>query len=461
MAISFGGINTGLPPNIVEQLVEVERMPMKTLEARKDKISEKLKLVNDLEAKLREVTKNLKVLAGAKGFSDIKLISGDPNVVEGAVDPELVQSGTWNIEVLELANKASAISNGFPDKNESEIGVGYFRFDTPEGQKEVYIHGGNNTLEGAAKAINAAGVGMRASVINDKSDHDNPWKMIISAEKVGGDNGVSYPTLYFLDGDQDFYFDRELEAKNGRIKIDGFEVEIPDNKIEDLVPGVSLTIKQAAPGKIINLTVKEDMEVVSGKIKSFVETMNGALTFIQTQSKIGKDTDTTKTLGGDTLIRTVENQLRQLLQGQQFGVASDIHSLSQLGISFNRNGTLDFDEEKFNTMLIKKSDHVQRFMVGDGFSTGFIAATRRTISGMLDGIFGPISNKKKGLQSQIDQADQRIENMERSIQMKEQNLKRKFANLEETMSRLKSQGAQLQAKLGGGGAGSFNFGGGG
>jgi flagellar hook-associated protein 2 len=51
--------------------------------------------------------------------------------------------------------------------------------------------------------------------------------------------------------------------------------------------------------------------------------------------------------------------------------------------------------------------------------------------------------------------------MERSIQMKEQNLKRKFANLEETMSRLKSQGAQLQAKLGGGGAGSFNFGGGG
>lgn len=459
MAISFGGINTGLPPNIVEQLVEVERMPMKSLEARKEKISERLKLVNDLESKLREVTKNLRELAGAKGFSDIKLISGDPNVVEGAVDPELVQSGTWNLEVLELANKASAISNGFPDKNESEIGVGYFRFDTPEGQKEVYIHGGNNTLEAAAKTINSANVGMRASVINDKSDKENPWKMIISAEKVGGDHGVSYPTLYFLDGDQDFYFDKELEAKNGRIKIDGFEVEIPDNKIEDLVPGVSLTIKQAAPGKIINLTVKEDMEVVSGKIKSFVETMNGVLGFLQSQSKIGKDTDTTRTLGGDTLIRSVENQMRQLLQGQQFGINSDIKSLSQLGIAFNRNGTLEFDEEKFNSMLIKKSDHVQRFMVGDGFSSGFIAATRRTISGMLDGVFGPISNKKKGLQSQIDQADQRIENMERSIQMKEQNLKRKFANLEEKMSKLKSQGAQLQAKLGGGGAGGFNLGG--
>lgn len=459
MGISFGGINTGLPPNIVEQLIEVERMPMKTLEVRKEKVSEKLKLVNELETKLREVTKNLKELAGARGFSDIKLISGDPNVIEGAVDPELIQSGSWNIEVLELASKASAISNGFPDKNATELGVGYLRFDTPEGQKEVYIHGGNNTLEGAAKAINSAGVGMRASVINDKSDPEAPWRLIISADKVGDDHGVSYPTVYFLDGDQDFFFDKEMAAKNGKIKLDGFELEIPDNKLEDLVPGVSLNIKQAAPGKVINLTVKEDMEVVSGKIKGFVETMNGALTFLQSQSKVNKETDTTRTLGGDTLIRSIENQLRQLLQGQQFGTGGDVRSLSQLGIAFNRNGTLDFDEEKFNSILVKKSEQVQRFMVGDGFSSGFIAATRRTISGMLDGVFGPVANKKKGLQGQIDQADQRIENMERSIQMKEQNLKRKFANLEETMSKLKSQGAQMQAKLGGGGAGGFNLGG--
>lgn len=458
VAISFGSINTGLPPNIVEQLIEVEKMPIKNVEVRKEKVNEKLKLVNELETKLRDVTTNLRQLAGAKGFMDIKLISGDPNVIEGAVDPELVQSGSWNVEVLELATKASAISNGFPDKNETEIGVGYFRFDTPEGQREVYIHGGNNTLEGAAKAINAAGVGMRASVINDKSDPDNPWRLIISADKVGGDENVSYPTLYFLDGDQDFYFDRELEAKNGKIKIDGFEVEIPDNKIEDLVPGVSLTIKQAAPGKMINLTVKEDMEVVSGKIKGFVDSMNGVLTFTQSQLKIGEKTDTTRTLGGDSMVRSIENQLRQLIQGQQYGVSGEVRSLSQLGIQFNRNGTLEFDEEKFNQMLVKKSDHVQRFFVGDGFSTGFINTTRRTISSMLDGAFGPIANKKRGFQSQIDQADQRIESMERSVAMKEQNLKRKFANLEEKMSRLKSQGAQLQAKLGGAGMGGFNLG---
>ena len=48
--------------------------------------------------------------------------------------------------------------------------------------------------------------------------------------------------------------------------------------------------------------------------------------------------------------------------------------------------------------------------------------------------------------------------MEKNLGVKEQNLRRKFANLEETMSKLKSQGDQVAAKLGGGGAGAMNFG---
>ena len=460
MAISFGSINTGLPPNIVEQLVEVEKLPIKSLEAKKDKVSSRLKLVDELETKLRGVNKNLRDLAGAKGFSDIKLTSGDSNIVEGTVDPSLVQSGTWNIEVLRLANKAAAISVGFPDRDQTQIGVGYFKFDTPDGTKEVYINNSNNTLEGAAKAINAANVGMHASTIHDKSDPEAPWRLIVSADKVGGDHPVQYPTLYFLDGDQDFYFDEERPAENGLVKIDGFEIEIPDNTIEDLVPGLTLNIKQAAPGKVVSLTVKEDVQVISGKVKGFVETMNEVLTFLQGQSKLTKDTDTTKTLGGDSMIRGVENQLRNLIQTSQYGIDGPIRALSQMGITFNRAGSLEYDEDKFNSILAKRSDAVQSFFVGDGFNTGFIATTRRTISSMLDGVFGPVSNKRRGLQQEIDQTDNRITAMERNVAMKEQNLRRRFANLEAQMSKLKQQGTYIAQKLGGPEAGGFNLSGG-
>ena len=52
--------------------------------------------------------------------------------------------GTWNVEVESLAQKASAVTNGFPDKDKTQIGTGYFKFQYPDGEKEVYINGASS-----------------------------------------------------------------------------------------------------------------------------------------------------------------------------------------------------------------------------------------------------------------------------------------------------------------------------
>lgn len=450
--ISFGGLASGLPPNIVDQLVEAERIPIKTIETNKGKQESRLKLVQELETKLNAITSSIGALASTKGFSDIKLNSGDPNVINGVVDPTKSVNGNWNVEVIELAQKAAAITNGFPDKDKTQIGIGYFRFETANGEKEVYINGENNTLEGAANAINRSGLGVKASVINDRSDPDEPFKLMITGDSVGGENAVSYPTLYFLDGDQDLYFDEEKPAKNGKIKVDGFEFEIGDNKVPDIIPGVTLELKQASPGRTVNIGVKEDMEVVTGKIKSFVDGMNGVLAFIQQQNAMGKDTDTSATLGGDSLLRGIENRLRALVQNPQFGVNGEIKRLNQLGISFNRNGTLEYDEKKFNDTLVRNPVAVQTFLAGDGFSTGFIPSLKREVSTVLNQAFGPVAIRKRALQDRISKMDEQIANKERQLVRKEDQLRAKFAKLEETMSKLKGQAGQIAAAgMGGGG----------
>lgn len=388
----------------------------------------------------------------------MKLNSGDPNVIQGAVDPNSAINGNWNIEVEDLAQKAAAITNGFPDKNKTQVGVGYFRFDTTDGKKEVYINGNNNTLEGVMSAINAAGVGVKASIFNDRSDPDAPYKLMISGENVGGDNQISYPTLYFLDGDQDLYFDDKRPAKNGRIKVDGFEFEIGDNKVTDVIPGVTLELKQATPGRTVNVSVKEDKEVVTGKIKSFVDAVNGVLSFVQQQNALNKDSDTTSSLGGDSLLRSVENRLRSLIQNPQFGVGSDVTRLNQVGITFNRNGVLEYDEKKFNNTLAANPNSVQKFLAGDGFNTGFIPSLRREIGVLLNSAFGPVAIRKRALQDKISQMDKQIEDKQRQLAKKEENLRNKFARLEETMSKLKGQGAAVGIigsglSMGGGGPG--------
>jgi flagellar hook-associated protein 2 len=458
-SITFGGINSGLPPNLVEQIIESEKAPIHTLEKKKEKSENKLKLVTDLETKLRAIEGSLGTLATQKGFNDIKLESGDANIITGSADAS-APKGNWNVEVVQLAQKASTITNGFPDKDKTQIGTGYFKFDTPEGKKEVYINNSNNTLDGAAAAINAAGIGVKAAVINDHKDSDNPFKLMISGNDPGNENKVSYPTLYFLDGDQDMYFEDKTEAKNGIIKMDGFEFEISNNTVTDVIPGVTLDIRQAAPGRQVNVTIKENREAVSTKVNDFIKSMNDVLGFIQAQNQMNEKTDTSSTLGGDQIIRMLEGRLHKIIQDPQYGVTGSIKRLNQLGIEINRGGTLKLNEEKFNQTLAKQPDDVYKFFAGDGFNVGFVPSIKREIKTLTDTAFGPISNRKRALEDNIKRTDESIANKEKALDKREQQLRRQFTNLEETMGRLKQQGAAVGQIGGGGGMGGMNLSGG-
>ncbi len=450
MGIAIGGLGSGLPPNIVEQLMDAEKMPIKAMQQQKGKQENKLKLVTDLETKLSSISSSLGTLASMKGFQDMKLTSGDNTIINGTVDPSVGVTGSWNLEVKQLAEKAAAITNGFPDKDKTEIGVGYFRFKTPDGEKDVYINSKTDTLQGAVNAINSARVGVKASIINDRSDPDNPYRLLLSGEALGTDKKIEYPTLYFLDGDQDIFFDKQNPAKNGVLKMDGFEFEVGENVVSDLIPGVTLDLKQASPGHAININVKEDVQAVGGKIKGFVDSVNAVLTFIQSQNRLSEKTDTSQTLGGDSILSSIENRIRRLVQEPQVGVQGPIKRLNQMGLEFSRSGVLDFKQEKFDSVLAKDPVAVQQFFAGDGFNTGFVPAIKREMNAILAQGFGPLTNRKKALQDRIGQIDQRISDKERQLGKKEEALRNKFAKLEETVSRLKGQGGALAGIQGGG-----------
>ena len=79
--IRITGMASGLPPNIVDQLMDAERIPVKEMESKKVTEDEKYKLVEELETKVNEVPKGIVELIGTKGFTNMKLNSGDPNII--------------------------------------------------------------------------------------------------------------------------------------------------------------------------------------------------------------------------------------------------------------------------------------------------------------------------------------------------------------------------------------------
>lgn len=450
--IRFLGMASGLPPNIVEQIMEGERIPVKQMENKKMVEDDKLKLITDLDTKIQAIPKTLGELMGTRGFQANKLLSGDPTIINGTVDPDNVLTGTWAVEVERLAHKPGALTSGFEDKDKTQMGTGYIRFFTTEGKKEVYINSSNNTLEGIANAINNSGNGLKANILNDRSQKDAPFKLLVTGLATGDDNQVEFPVVYMLDGDSDFSFDQTREAQNAKVKIDGFAIEVPENTISDIIPGVNLELKQSAPGKEVMISVKEDSEVISGKIKEFVDAYNAVLSFIQGQNKLQKDKagrERLGPLGGDGLTRSLENTMRRLIINPQYGTNSSISRIIELGIEFSRGGTLNFSLEKFQAKLVADPKGVAGFLRGDGFQTGFVPTLKRELANLVNANFGPIGIRKKGLSDKIKNIDQRIETKEKQLEKKEESLRRKFSDLESKMSKLQSQGAAVGGMAGG------------
>jgi len=449
--IRISGLASGLPPNLVDQVIEAERVPVKSMQEKKAKVEDKVKLVQDFETKLNDISKNLGTIIGARGFSDKKFTSSFPDIISGTLDPDKSEPGEWNIEVTQLAGKPSVVTNGFPDKNETTIGVGYIRFNTPEGEKEVYIDEDNSTLEKIAEKINQSNTGMRATVINDRSSKDESFKLQITGMKTGDDNEVQFPTVYMLDGKRDFQFVSSIKSQNAKFKLDGQEFEVAENLVKDIIPGVTLDLKRAQIGSPVRLSVTENQEMISDKVKSFVEAYNAALGFIQTQNKLTKDkngNDRLGPLGGDSMLRMTESRMRSIIQDPQF-TTSKYKRLIELGVEFTRSGTLTFNQEKFTKMVNTDPQSVAMFFRGDMVKNGFIPNLRNKIAQIVDPTTGTVTSRRKNYQDQVSQMDKRIEQKEKNLVRTEEQLRNKFSKMEEAMSKIQSQGAASKSALAG------------
>jgi len=465
MGIRFGSINTGLPPDIVKQIIQSERRPIMALEDQKGKLEERGKLVSEIQGLVREIESSVREIDSMRKFRLLKADVGREDLMRVDIDSQVAQPGEYEIKIELLAQKSSAISNGFPDPDETDVGVGYFSYELPESEqhpdglyKEVWIDSDDNTLNGLAKKINdERALGLQAIVVNDGTFTENPYRLIITKVKSGDYQRVEWPSFYFTNGDQDFYVDQEREAHDAIIHVDGFRVEVPENRTSALIPGVSMELLNADENDEFTLSIKEDIPAIADKIQALVDKINKALKFVIDQNTLDAESDTSRTLGGDSTLQTLESRLRRIMLDPiltEFGVKR----LNSAGIELQRDGLLKFNKEKFQVEIGKDFERVAQLFVGwydpeeEFYRNGFAQTLENAVVGFTRPGNGVLETRAQGVKSRIKEINRNIDNKERALALREQSLARRFARLETTMNELKSQSAGLAA-LGGGGGG--------
>ena len=434
----------------VKEIINAEREPIRLIESRKAKENEKLKLVQEFVGKVKKLPEVLKDLENFRKFRELKadLPPGAKDLLEVSLDKEVAEPGEYQLEVTQLAGKHSMISDGYASAD-AEIGVGYFTYELPDGDtKSIWIGPGSNTLKGLIGAINSAkGIGVQASIVNDGAGGDTPWRVVVQGKKSGVDNDITYPDFYFLDGDFRFYVDDERDAQNAIVKFNGFEIMSQANKFE-LLPGVSIDLKAAKEDYEFTLNISEDIPKMAAKLKALVDAINGVLEFVNKQNKLDATSDTSRTLGGDTSLFTIESRLRRFVF-QEFNVSDnddeDLMRVSDTGIQFEKTGLLTFKEDKFKKMIDSDYDRVATLYTGEG---NFIDSIKALTTGFLQPDSGPVTTREKGIRDRIKTMDEQVAMKEKNLERREQALRRQFSQLEGLMNNMAGQQSYLQQAMG-------------
>jgi flagellar hook-associated protein 2 len=445
--ITFSGFNNIDFNLILNAVMQQASQPLAAIQNRQTAIRSQLTSFDLLKNRVQEMLDAAGDLADPQAVQGLAGTSSHPDAVSISTSSQAV-AGQYAIVVNSLARaQVTASASTAPDANTTVVASG----------GALTINGvavaiaGDVTLQGLAEAINeTADVGVTAAVVRTGP---SAYKLVLSSTDSGldgaftftntlsGGTGVSFTDTNANGTIGDSVEDNAVQASDASLLVNNIPVTGSSNIFEDVVPGVTLTVRKADPAATVQITVAPDSSSLEAKIESFVEAYNTAVKFLNEQ-RTAAGTGDMASIGREPLLRQLHNSLRAALSGAHgVGVFT---RLSQVGIEFTITGTIELDKERLADVVAQDGDALRELFSGtDGVFTSVESALESYTEAS-----GFISDLKDRLSAQIKTMDGQIADMQARLAIQREGLLREFIAADQAISRLKNQSGSL-ANLGG------------
>lgn len=397
MALSTPGIGSNMDVNgIVTQLMAVERKPLAALDKREAGFQAKLTAYGTLRGALSALKSAADVLDDPSRFLSASLTSSDNAVVTGTASGAAAR-GSLNVQVEQLAQRQSLVAAGQVSVD-STLGSGAtttltiergtisggtlsnglysgatFTPDPAATAGTVTITATNNTLAGIRDAINAANVGVKASIVRDGSAA--PYRLVLQGAdsgaanslrvSVSGDSVLGDLLAYDPAGSQKL--SQTTVAQDAKAQVNGVPLSSRSNVFTDVMDGVSLTLAKTGTATV---TVGSSTTAVTQSVRDLVKSYNDFNKALGDLSRSDPARKITGVLSGDASTRTLLLQLRATLSGAVTGGGlTDPATLSQVGLTFQRDGSLALDSARLSSALDASPEAVARLFASGARAT--------------------------------------------------------------------------------------------
>lgn len=353
----------------------------------------------------------------------------------------LLGNFTGQLVVQTLARAQSVYSN-YVASNSAPVGQGNMTLTVGTTTYDIAVDGTNDSIDGLASAINATGSGVTASVINDAGQ----YRLVLKGQS-GAANAFQLTAATDASVELQTFTSAAMTvgqtAGDANFTLDGVAYSRATNSITDVIPGLNMVLKKADPLVTISVSATRPTETLKQTLADFVTVFNA----------LKKDVEAArKTNNGSPSLRAFERQLNAFV-GQSLTSDPRIKSLSDVGISTTKDGTLLLNSAKLDTALRDYPDAVEA-MFNPPRNATKTEITDPGIAFALDKLRdaavsqnGPLEQVKVTLQREAATIDKNRSKMETRELAYRTRLEKQFSGMDARIGALKATQSYLEQQI--------------
>ncbi|MCF7967407.1 MAG: flagellar filament capping protein FliD [Methylobacter tundripaludum] len=377
--ITSTGLGSGLDiKSLVSNLVTAEgSAAVKRLDTREAKLTTQISSYGSLKSAMSSFQTSLAGLKNLSTFQKVTATSSDTSTIAASATSN-ANLGSYNVEVKQLAKSQTLASTTFSSAT-STVGTGTltikfgtttydpltdiytgFAQDGNKGTLSLTIDSTNNTLAGVSEAINKAKAGVTAVVITDTTGS----RLVLNSTETGESSSME---ISVTDDDLNNTDTSGLSAlafnaaatnmtqhqasQDAKLAINGLDIQSASNTVNTALKGLSLTLQQAQPGKIVTVGVSQNNTDIASAVDSFVKGYNDLVKVVNPLATFDAATQKGGLLQGDATLSSAMAQIRSELGSMVSGLTGSAKSLADIGITTQKDGTLTLNSTKLNSQL--------------------------------------------------------------------------------------------------------------
>ena len=456
LVTSLGGSTSVNAAALAEQLAAAEYAPrIDRIASQTDRLTSQISAASTLRSMVSTLASSMgeRVRVGDLAVSPVIANAAIATVSKGIASG----SGSVSLEVTSLAKgqtisspvlsaATSTTGSGTLTLRFGTVASGTFTADTARAAVDITIAQGAS-LSDVASAINNSGAGVTAYVATDADG-----ARIVLKGKDGAANGfvleatesATDPGLAALAWNPASAPARlATSATDAVFILDGVRQRSTSNTIADATPGLNLKLTGTNPGAPTTISFSDPGTAISGAMQDLTSALN------ELMAELNRNTDPVSgTLNADPGTRALRRTMATLagsivMPGAAAGAPS---TLSDLGLSTNRDGTFKFDTARLTATLKRDPVGVSAMFTNGLFGVySTLDKISRTAASSADGssIGGSIS-RMTALQGTLSKKRTTLESKQEDLRVK---LVSRYAALNTQISASQSTISFLQARF--------------